>query len=170
MTKEEALQLLNSVAFAPQGIAALMESLERARSAAERCTVDFDTERVQSSPDTDRMADNVARIVAIEQRIFAWISEASEKELAVIDGLGKIQNKNARDALYFRYVAAKSPCEVAEKLGYSGRQARRLLNSGLEEFMKVCSYSAKPCLRDKKSPHFSDNGRAFCAIVQSEKR
>ena len=113
------------------------------REAATHISVNYGSERVQSSPAYDRLADSVAKIVDMEaeiveeyQKMLAFRAEAAER-------IGRLPKELQSQILFLRYLEGKSMKEIPGIVGRSSQyvveqhgkalQAFKILNPDLFE-------------------------------------
>ena len=81
--------------------------------------VNYECERVQSSPKGDRIADEVIRMITLENDIAAERIEYLEKKQQIINLIYRLENATYIDVLIKRYVDGKSFQKIALDMNYS---------------------------------------------------
>ena len=91
-------------------------------------------ERVQTTPEFDKMSGKVAKIIEIEQKIDSLIDEYVDKKNLIISQIDKIENETYYEILFARYIEKKTFEKIADEMNYSFRNTTRLHGQALREF------------------------------------
>ncbi|MGN0378528.1 MAG: hypothetical protein ACI4EU_02960 [Butyrivibrio sp.] len=91
-------------------------------------------ERVQTSPEPDRIGSNLAKIDELERKTDELIDDYVNKRDLIISQIDGIDNELFYDILFSRYIEKKPIEEIAVKISYSYRNTKRLHNRALKEF------------------------------------
>lgn len=94
--------------------------------------VNYGRERVQSSPKGDKMAEDVIRMVELEEQISAERAEYFEKKQQIINLIYQLEDAAYIDVLIKRYVDGKSFEAIALDIHYSVGHVYRLHNHALQ--------------------------------------
>ena len=94
-------------------------------------------ERVQKSPDFDKMTGKVAKVLKIESKIDELIDEYVDKKNLIISQIDSIENETYYEILFARYIEKKTFEKIADEMMYSWRQIIRLHGKALQEFEKM---------------------------------
>ena len=94
-------------------------------------------ERVQKSPDFDKMTGKVAKVLKIESKIDELIDEYVDKKNLIISQIDSIENETYYEILFARYIEKKTFEKIADEMMYSWRQIIRLHGKALQEFEKI---------------------------------
>ena len=100
-------------------------------------TVSNEKERVQTSPDMDRLGNTVAKIVDLEKETDRLVDEFVDKRnhiISQIDGMGNIDYYHV---LSMRYVGRKTFDKISENTGWSKRHVLRLHGQALLAFERL---------------------------------
>lgn len=102
------------------------------------CSVSVSNEkdRVQTSPDKDRLGSTVAKIVDLEKETDRLVDEFVEKRNHIIGQIDSMENIDYYHILSLRYVSRNTFDDIAEKTGWSIRQTFRIHGQALLEFEK----------------------------------
>jgi DNA-directed RNA polymerase specialized sigma subunit len=100
-------------------------------------TVSNDGERVQTSPDKDRLGTTVAKIVDLENETNKLIDSFIAERSHIISQIDKINDTNMYTVLTARYVSGKTIEDIAKDMSYSRMQVDRIRNNALSEFEKM---------------------------------
>ena len=115
---------LKNVRRQKQRVESLQERIERLRSRAEYTQQQLG-ECGRSDPTRDRLAEYVAELDGLERQLTGEMI-ALEKQLVFVDAeLAKLP-ENQEKVLRLRYVEGMGWKEVAERVGYSERQCKRI--------------------------------------------
>ena len=93
-------------------------------------------ERVQKSPDFDKMTGKVAKVLKIESKIDELIDEYVDKKNLIISQIDSIENEIYYEILFARYIEKKTFEKIATDIGYSFRNTTRLHGKALIDFEK----------------------------------
>jgi hypothetical protein len=93
-------------------------------------------ERVQSTPDFDKMSGKIAKIVDMENKIDSLIDEYVDKKNLIVSQIDSIENETYYEILFSRYIAKKNFEKIADEMSYSWRQIIRLHGRALQDFEK----------------------------------
>lgn len=96
-----------------------------------------DGERVQTSPDPDKLGTIYSRIDEKERQITESIDALVDFKLKVSDEIGQLKDDRYIDILYRKYVLCQSWKEIAMEKEYSIRYAQNLNGQALLEFAKT---------------------------------
>ena len=94
-------------------------------------------ERVQKSPDFDKMTGKVAKVLKIESKIDELIDEYVDKKNLIISQIDSMENETYYEILFARYIEKKTFEKIADEMMYSWRQIIRLHGKALQEFEKI---------------------------------
>lgn len=94
-------------------------------------------ERVQSTPDFDKMTGKIAKILEMESKIDSLIDEYVDKKNLIVSQIDSIENETYYEILFSRYIAKKTFEKIADEMSYSWRQIIRLHGRALQEFEKI---------------------------------
>lgn len=94
-------------------------------------------ERVQKSPDFDKMTGKVAKVLKIESKIDELIDEYVDKKNLIISQIDSMENETYYEILFARYIEKKTFEKIADEMSYSWRQIIRLHGRALQEFEKI---------------------------------
>lgn len=93
-------------------------------------------ERVQTTPNFDKIGTAYCKIEAMEENIDNLIDEYADKKTLIISQIDSMEDEILYDILFSRYIARKTFEKIADNLHYSFRQTTRLHGKALQEFEK----------------------------------
>ena len=131
MTTKEYLNQIGKLTFM---IEAKFEELYRLQTLACRVTVATDGERVKSSPDPDRMADAVEKIIKCEEELNALIKRTVNQRSQIIKMIDELDNPNSHKILTLRYVQELTDKEIASKMNIAASHVYKVQKTALIEF------------------------------------
>ena len=131
MTTKEYLNQIGKLTFM---IDAKFEELYRLQTLACRVTVATDGERVKSSPDPDRMADAVEKIIKCEEELNALIKRTVNQRSQIIKMIDALDNPNSHKILTLRYVQELTDKEIASKMNIAPSHVYKVQKTALIEF------------------------------------
>ena len=91
-------------------------------------------ERVQTTPEFDKMSGKIAKIIEMEQKIDSLIDEYVDKKNLIISQIDKIENETYYEILFARYIEKKTFEKIADEMNYSFRNTTRIHGRALREF------------------------------------
>ena len=93
-------------------------------------------ERVQTTPNFDKIGTVYCKIEAMEEKLDKLIDEFVDKKNLIISQIDKIENETYYEILFERYIEKKTFEKIADEMTYSWRQVIRLHGRALQEFEK----------------------------------
>ena len=93
-------------------------------------------ERVQTTPNFDKIGNSYCKIEAMEEKLDKLIDEFVDKKNLIISQIDKIENETYYEILFARYIEKKTFEKIADEMAYSWRQIIRLHGGALQEFEK----------------------------------
>lgn len=93
-------------------------------------------ERVQTTPNFDKIGSAYCKIEEMETKIDRLIDEYVDKKNLIISQIDGIENEIYYEILFARYIEKKTFEKIADELSYSWRQIIRLHGRTLQEFEK----------------------------------
>lgn len=97
-------------------------------------------ERVQSTPNFDKIGTAYCKIESMEENIDKLINEYADKKNEIISQIDGMEDEMLYDILFSRYIARKTFEKIADNMNYSFRQTTRLHGKALQEFEKKYGY------------------------------
>lgn len=97
-------------------------------------------ERVQSTPNVDKIGTAYCKIESMEENIDKLIDEYADKKNEIISQIDGMEDEILYDILFSRYIARKTFEKIADNMNYSFRQTTRLHGKALQEFEKKYGY------------------------------
>ena len=96
----------------------------------------YDVDRVQTSPDGDRMADIISGIVGAEDKLYKKVKDLMKKEDEARNYLLQLREEQER-VLVLHYFNDLKWDDVAEQTGYSLSRVYEIKNDGLNELTQL---------------------------------
>ena len=93
-------------------------------------------ERVQTTPNFDKIGTAYCKIEEMEEKLDKLIDEFVDKKNLIISQIDKIDNETYYEILFARYIEKKTFEKIADEMTYSWRQVIRLHGRALQEFEK----------------------------------
>ena len=94
-------------------------------------------ERVQTTPNFDKIGTAYCKIEEMEEKLDKLIDEFVDKKNLIISQIDKIENETYYEILFARYIEKKTFEKIADEMTYSWRQVIRLHGRALQEFERV---------------------------------
>lgn len=96
----------------------------------------YDVDRVQTSPDGDRMADIISGIVGAEDKLYKKVKDLMKREDEARNYLLQLREEQER-VLVLHYFNDLKWDDVAEQTGYSLSRVYEIKNDGLNELTQL---------------------------------
>lgn len=93
-------------------------------------------ERVQTTPNFDKIGTKYAKIDEMEQKIDGMVDELVDKKEKIIQQIDSMEDENTYNILFARYIEKKTFEVIATEMKYSWRQVVRLHGTALKQFEK----------------------------------
>lgn len=130
-------QYLNQIERLEKQIQNKLSEIYQLKTMACSVSVSNEKDRVQTSPDKDRLGSTVAKIVDLEKETDRLVDEFVEKRNHIIGQIDSMDNVDYYHILSLRYVSRNTFDDIAEKTGWSIRQVFKLHGRALQEFEKL---------------------------------
>lgn len=112
-----------------------IERLNELRITAEGVrAIRYDRDPVQTSPSGDRLLDDVAKILELEDKLRHDITVAEQVKDQITREIQALDDPKEIDVLYRRYVRRQSMNDIADETNVSLRQVMRVLQDALNSF------------------------------------
>ena len=93
-------------------------------------------ERVQTTPNFDKIGTKYAKIDEMERKIDCMVDELVDKKEKIIQQIDSMEDENTYNILFARYIEKKTFEVIATEMKYSWRQVIRLHGTALKQFEK----------------------------------
>ena len=93
-------------------------------------------ERVQTTPNFDKIGTKYAKIDEMERKIDGMVDELVDKKEKTIQQIDSMEDENTYNILFARYIEKKTFEVIATEMKYSWRQVVRLHGTALKQFEK----------------------------------
>ena len=93
-------------------------------------------ERVQTTPNHDKIGTVVSKLDELERKIDALVDEYADKRDKIISQIDSMDDEVIYNVLFARYIEKKTFERIAADMTYSFRQICRIHNKALKEFEK----------------------------------
>lgn len=97
-------------------------------------------ERVQSTPNFDKIGTAIAKLDELERKTDKLVDEYVDKRKKIIEQIDSMDDKVIYGILFARYIEQKTFERIAADMNYSFRQITRLHGKALYEFEKRYGY------------------------------
>ena len=97
-------------------------------------------ERVQSTPNHDKLGTAYCKIEAMEEKLNEMVDEYVDKKEMIISQIDNMEDETYYDILFSRYIEKKTFEKIASDMNYSFRNTTRLHGKALKEFEKKYGY------------------------------
>lgn len=93
-------------------------------------------ERVQNTPNFDKIGTAYCKIEEMEEKLDKLIDEYVDKKNLIISQIDGIENETYYEILFARYIEKKTFEKIADEMTYSFRNVTRIHGRALQEFEK----------------------------------
>lgn len=93
-------------------------------------------ERVQTTPNFDKIGTKYAKIDEMERKIDGMVDKLVDKKEKIIQQIDSMEDENTYNILFARYIEKKTFEVIATEMKYSWRQVVRLHGTALKQFEK----------------------------------
>ena len=93
-------------------------------------------ERVQTTPNFDKIGTKVAKLDELEKETDKLVDEYVDKRKKIVEQIDSMENKVIYGVLFARYIEQKTFERIAADMNYSFRQITRLHGRAIFEFEK----------------------------------
>ena len=93
-------------------------------------------ERVQTTPNFDKIGTKYAKIDEMERKIDGMVDELVDQKEKIIQQIDSMEDENTYNILFARYIEKKTFEVIATEMKYSWRQVVRLHGTALKQFEK----------------------------------
>lgn len=129
-------QYLNQISRLDRMINNKLAEISQLRELAMSVSAVKNEERVQTTPNFDKIGTAYCKIEAMEEKLGNLIDEFVDKKNLIISQIDKIENETYYEILFARYIEKKTFEKIADEMTYSWRQVIRLHGRALQEFEK----------------------------------
>lgn len=112
------------------------EELIKLKETADSISIDYSSERVQTSASGDSIPNLVVNIISLEKEICNQIQLYLDTRHRIIDEIQRLNNDIYIRILYKRYVEYKTLEQIAVEMEYSYDHIRRIHGYALQEFKR----------------------------------
>jgi DNA-directed RNA polymerase specialized sigma subunit len=93
-------------------------------------------ERVQTTPNHDKIGTVLAKLDSLERKIDGLVDEYADKREKIISQIDSMDDECVYNVLFARYIEKKTFEKIATEMNYSFRQVTRIHGRALREFEK----------------------------------
>ena len=129
-------QYLNQISRLDRMIQNKLAEISQLRELAMSVSAVKNEERVQTTPNFDKIGTAYCKIEEMEEKLDKLIDEYVDKKNLIISQIDKIENETYYEILFARYIEKKTFEKIADEMTYSWRQIIRLHGGALQEFEK----------------------------------
>lgn len=138
-------QYLGQIALLERKINSLMSTITEQRIFASGLSSIGYGERVQTTPNFDKIGTKIAKLDLLECDLDALVDEYADKKRKIIGQIQKIDDELLYSVLFSRYVEKKSFEKIATEIDYCYRQTLRLHDKALCVFESKFGVNYKSC-------------------------
>ena len=129
-------QYLNQISRLDRMIQNKLSEISQLRELAMSISAVKNEERVQTTPNFDKIGTAYCKIEEMEEKLDKLIDEYVDKKNLIISQIDGIENETYYEILFARYIEKKTFEKIADEMAYSWRQIIRLHGGALQEFEK----------------------------------
>lgn len=93
-------------------------------------------ERVQTTPNFDKIGSMVAKLDAMERKLDEIITEYTQKRELIVNQIESMSGEMIYEILYMKYIGGMTLTDIAKLKNYSFRHINRLHGTAILEFEK----------------------------------
>lgn len=93
-------------------------------------------ERVQSTPNFDKIGTVISKLDGLERSIDSLVDEFIDKRTKIISQIDSMEDESMYNVLFARYVEKKTFEKISDEMNYSFKQTTRIHGNALREFEK----------------------------------
>ena len=127
-------QYLNQISRLDRMIQNKLAEISQLRELAMSISAVKNEERVQTTPNFDKIGTAYCKIEEMEEKLDKLIDEYVDKKNLIISQIDKIENETYYEILFARYIEKKTFEKIADEMNYSFRNTTRLHGRALREF------------------------------------
>lgn len=113
-----------------------LSEIQQFRELARSVSAVKNEERVQNTPNFDKIGTAYCKIEEMEEKLDKLIDEYVDKKNLIISQIDGIENETYYEILFARYIEKKTFEKIADEMTYSFRNVTRLHGRALQEFEK----------------------------------
>ena len=129
-------QYLNQISRLDRMIQNKLAEISQLRELAMSVSAVKNEERVQTTPNFDKIGTAYCKIEEMEEKLDKLIDEYVDKKNLIISQIDGIENETYYEILFARYIEKKTFEKIADEMTYSFRNVTRLHGRALQEFEK----------------------------------
>ena len=129
-------QYLNQISRLDRMINNKLSEISQLRELAISVSAVKNEERVQNTPNFDKIGTAYCKIEEMEEKLDKLIDEYVDKKNLIISQIDGIENETYYEILFARYIEKKTFEKIADEMTYSFRNVTRLHGRALQEFEK----------------------------------
>lgn len=133
----ETKQYLMQISRLDRKINNKLSEIAQYRELAQSISAVENKERVQTSPDFDKIGGAISKLDEMERKLDKMIDEYVEKKTKIIEQIDKMDDEIHYQILFSRYIEKKTFEKIATEINYSFRNTTRLHGKALKEFEKI---------------------------------
>ena len=132
-----AKQYLRQIKHLDEMVDAKLEQVHKLRSLAESVTSTLSSDNVQSSQTHDKMAENITKIIDLENDINRMVDELIDLKAEAIKLIGMVPSEDCRLVLFLRYINFYTWEKIAVTIPCAYRTTHYIHGRALIEFEEV---------------------------------
>ena len=114
-----------------------LEQIEELRALLTGGSARYDSEKVQTSFENDKMTDTIAKIIELEHKINEDIDELVDKKIVAREMIEQLDDDREKIVLYKRYFDGKSFEQISVECNYSWRWVHVLHGNALKKLEEI---------------------------------
>lgn len=133
----ETKQYLMQISRLDRKINNKLSEIAQYRELAQSISAVENKERVQTSPDFDKIGGAISKLDEMERKLDEMIDDYVNKKSKIIEQIDKMDNELHYQILFSRYIEKKTFEKISTEINYSFRNTTRLHGKALKEFEKI---------------------------------
>ena len=133
----ETKQYLMQISRLDRKINNKLSEIAQYRELAQSISAVENKERVQTSPDFDKIGGAISKLDEMERKLDEMIDDYVNKKSKIIEQIDKMDDEIHYQILFSRYIEKKTFEKISTEINYSFRNTTRLHGKALKEFEKI---------------------------------
>lgn len=135
-------EYLNKIKYIDMMINCKIDQVSELRNLLTGGAIRYDTDKVQTSLNPDKMSDIVSKIIELEEKINDDVDKLVDLKNEARILIEKMNNDIDKVILYKRYFSNKTFEQIAVECNYSYRQVKRKHDIAVKNFEKILKMSS----------------------------
>lgn len=136
MTRGELIRELNKYLEAEKDYESARLALEECENMIMRVSVNYDSPRVQTSPEPDKLGNVIDRLIKLRRGFIDAADEAARTMERTFGLIQRVREPNGRRVLTRRYISGETWDEIGRGVSYSWSGVHKVHDRAIDELLK----------------------------------